>query len=238
MPRASRPKRLPKVLTEAEVEALRGRFRGKSVTGLRNRAIVEAMLGAGLRVAEACGLMASDVDLTEGSIRVNLGKGGRDRVVPIDGETCGWLRAWAEKRGRLGVNGRRPFFCAVRQGATGSALRTEQVERMVRNAAEEAGIQEQDPVTRRHKVTPHALRHTYATRMLRLGFDVSEVQALLGHANLGTTSVYLHADPVRLREKVQGQKPADPQVARLAEALAKLPAEARAALLEALQEGG
>ena len=95
-----------------------------------------------------------------------------------------------------------------------------------------------DPVTRRHKVTPHALRHTYATRMLRQGFDVSEVQALLGHANLGTTSVYLHADPVRLRESVQGRKPADPQVAKLAVALAAMPAEARAALLEALQECG
>ena len=103
MPRASRPKRLPKVLTEPEVEALRGRFRGKSVTGLRNRAMIEAMLGAGLRVAEACGLIASDVDLTEGSIRVNLGKGGRDRVVPIDGETCGWLRAGRRVRGHEGA---------------------------------------------------------------------------------------------------------------------------------------
>ena len=91
MPRASRGRRLPKVLTEAKVEALRGRLKGKSATGLRNRAMVESMLGAGLRVGEVVALMPSAVDLTEGMVRVVRGKGGVDRVVPVDGEAAGWL---------------------------------------------------------------------------------------------------------------------------------------------------
>jgi integrase len=109
---------------------------------------------------------------------------------------------------------------------------------MVRLAAEAAGIQDVDPETGRHKVTCHTLRHTYATRQLRAGFNIREVQDLLGHSNVATTQVYTHVDPQALREKVQGQKAADPQVAKLAEALAAMPAEARAALLEALQVGG
>jgi site-specific recombinase XerD len=258
MPRGTRRRRLPKVLTEAEAEALVGKVGGgKSATGLRNRAMLYAMLRGGLRVSEVCYLRPADVDLAQGQIRVNDGKGSVDRVVPIDGETRAVLQAWATKREAEGHNGRRAFFCTVRKGSKGTstitrptegrphpqappagALSPVQLERMVRLAAEAAGIQDVDPETGRHKVTCHTLRHTYATRQLRAGFNIREVQDLLGHSNVATTQVYTHVDPQALREKVQGQKAADPQVAKLAEALAAMPAEARAALLEALQVGG
>jgi site-specific recombinase XerD len=133
------------------------------------------------------------------------------------------------------LDGHRAFFRGVRQGAKGASLGTEQVERIVRRAGEAAGIQERDPVTGRHKVTPHSLRHTYATRLLRDGFGLAEVQVLLGHARAPTTSVYMHADPVRLREKVQGKRQLE--AAKVAEALlAKLPEEVREALAETLRE--
>jgi site-specific recombinase XerD len=112
----------------------------------------------------------------------------------------------------------------------------QQIERMVCAAAEKAGIQELDEGTGRHKITPHALRHTFATRHLRAGLNIREVQDLLGHANIATTEVYLHVDPTALRDKVQGR---NGQAEKIAEALlAKLPDDVRAALAEALQVGG
>jgi len=163
-------------LTDEEVERLLAQVNPKSATGLRNRAMLAAMLGAGLRVSELVALMPSDIDLQRGLIRVNRGKGQKDRVVPVDHETLAWLRAWAEKREKLGLNGRKPFFCGVRTGRTGKtairqrgeALKPRYVQRLVQRLAEAAGIEK--------RVTPHVLRHTYATRLLRRGFDLREVQ--------------------------------------------------------------
>ena len=100
-------KRLPVALTPAEVEALLATVRTGSTTGLRNRAMLAVMLGAGLRVSEVVNLRGVDVDLQRGEIRVNLGKGGKDRVVPVNGETVAWLQAWAEKRKALGLDKKR-----------------------------------------------------------------------------------------------------------------------------------
>lgn len=229
-----RPKRLPVTLTDEEVTRLLAQVNPKSTTGLRNRAMLAAMLGAGLRVSELCALRGADVDLAEGTVRVNLGKGAKDRVVPVDGETLGWLRAWAERRAKLGLNGRQPFFCRIRARRLGQPLeacgpiapRTVQI--LLRRLAQKTGIEGK-------RVSPHVLRHTYATRLLRNGFTIREVQELLGHASVATTQVYTHVDPQALKAKVQGQKPVDPQIAKLAEALASLPEQARQALLAALQ---
>jgi len=92
----------------------------RCTSGLRSRGMLAAMLGVGLRVSEIVALMPRDVDLEQGIIRVNLGKGGRDRVVPVDQETAGWLQAWAEKRRALKLDGRRRFFCAIRRTSLGS----------------------------------------------------------------------------------------------------------------------
>ena len=189
----SRPKKLPVVLSDAEVNALLSRISPKSDTGLRNRAMLQVMLGAGLRVSEVVALMPSDIDLDRGMLRVNRGKGAKDRVIPVDGETLGWLRAWAERRKRLGLNARSPFFCSKRN--RGKPLTPRYVQWLVARLAEAAGIEK--------KVTPHVLRHTYATRMLRRGLDLREVQELLGHSNVATTQIYTHVDPEALRRKIQ-----------------------------------
>lgn len=226
-----RGQRLPTVLTEAEVEALLAQVNPRSTTGLRNRAMLAAMLGAGLRVSEVVALMPRDIDLEQGTIRVNLGKGSKDRVVVVGPETTEWLRAWREKRAALGLSGRSPVFCAIRRTPLGSeigqGITARTVQRLIRRLAQEAGIDKQ--------VTPHVLRHTYATQLLDQGCNIREVQEQLGHSDVSTTMIYTHVNPTALREKIQGKAPAEAdEVQRLAAALAKLPTEQRQALAEAL----
>lgn len=228
-------KRLPVTLTETESQALLAQVNPKSATGLRNRAMLAAMLGAGLRVSEVVNLYPADVDFAEGTLRVNEGKGGKDRVIPVDPETLGWLRAWAEKRKALGQNGRQPFFCrvkltaldttgkapAVRQMNTGDPLNVRSVQALVSRLAREAGIDKD--------VHPHILRHTYASRLLDRGFTIREVQDLLGHADVSTTMIYTHVNPAALKAKMQGQAAtADlgAQIAALRNQLAALEAAA------------
>ena len=211
-------RRLPTVLTEAEMEVLVAQVNPRCTSGLRNRAMLAAMLGAGLRVSEIVALVPRDVDLEQGTIRVNLGKGGRDRVVPVDQETAGWLQAWAEKRRALKLDGRRRFFCAIRRTCLGSepgkplAIRT--VQNLISRLGKRAGIDKQ--------VTPHVLRHTYATRLLDQGFTIREVQELLGHSDVSTTMIYTHVNPAELRAKIQGKQKRQEQIAELQQQLAEL----------------
>mgnify|MGYP000972053892 CR=1 FL=1 len=208
---ANTRKRLPKVLTTDELNALRAACPRRSATGLRNRAMVEAMAGAGLRVSEVVALRPKDIDWTKGTIRVNQGKGNKDRVIPVTAETLAHLQAWASKREGLGFNGHRPFFLGLRTG--GDALSTRAVQDMVANLAARAGIEH---------CTPHTLRHTYATGSLADGLTIREVQDLLGHSSVATTQVYLHVDPEALRAKVQGRGARADKLAELQEQIAKL----------------
>jgi len=183
------------VLTGDELNALRAACPRRSATGLRNRAMIEAMAGAGLRVSEVVALRPKDIDWTKGTVRVNQGKGNKDRVIPVTAETLAHLQAWAAKREALGYNGLRPFFLGLRTG--GDELTTRAVQDMVKNLAARAGIEH---------CTPHQLRHTYATGSLADGLTIREVQDLLGHASVATTQIYTHVDPEALRQKIQGGK--------------------------------
>lgn len=224
-------KHLPVTLTEKETQALLAQVNPKSTTGLRNRAMLAAMLGAGLRVSEVVHLFPSDVDFAEGTLRVNDGKGQKDRVVPVDEETLGWLRSWSERRKTLGVNGRQPFFCrvklttidttgeapAVRKMNTGQPLTTRSVQALVTRLAQEAGIEPRRLEGKVRKPSPHWLRHTYASRLLARGFTIREVQELLGHSDVSTTQVYLHVTQEELKAKVQGQAAKQDLGAQIAE---------------------
>ncbi len=117
----------------------------------------------------------------------------KDRVVPLAPETVDALRLWEVKREALDVNGYQRFFCSIRD--LGSPLTTGSVRGMMQLRAKKAGIE--------RKCTPHVLRHTYATRLLDEGFNLREVQELLGHANVNTTEIYLHVNPSELRAKIQ-----------------------------------
>ena len=188
------PKRLPKVLTEAEVQALWAGSHGEAPTCVRNRAMLAVMLGAGLRVAELVALAVQDVDLTEGMVRVCNGKGSRDRVVPIGAETVRHLGVWLQARGLVAAPA---VFVSLHHGKhRGQGMTTRNVQQWLACLAERAGLP--------RRVTPHMLRHTYATTMLRRGLDLREVQTLLGHSSVATTEIYTHVDPVRLRDRVRG----------------------------------
>ena len=232
MARRSRPKRLPHNLTDGEIDRVMAQINTRCSTGLRNRALLQTMTGAGLRISEALALMPRDINLTDGLIRVNRGKGHKDRVVPIAGETTAWIEAWANKREVLGFDGRQSFFCGLR--TKGKGLKPRYVQELVSRLADRAGVEKH--------VTPHTLRHTYATRMLRDGFTIREVQELLGHASIQTTQVYTHVDPQELKRKVQGGEAstdpkADDVVWRLAEAIAGLTQEQKQALAVAMGVG-
>jgi integrase/recombinase XerD len=206
-------KRLPTTLTAAEADAMRNELPRRSATGLRNRAMVEAMLGAGLRVSEVVALMPRDIDWQAGTIRINDGKGGRDRVVPVNADTLGWLQAWSSKRAELSFNGRHAFFCGIRTG--GKRLTTRAVHAMISGLAERAGVEK--------NVSPHVLRHTFATQALDAGLTIREVQELLGHSDVSTTMIYTHVNPEALRRKIQGGR--QDQVADLQKQLEELQAQ-------------
>ncbi len=218
MTKRKNAKRLPVTLSTDEIEALRATCT-RSATGLRNRAMIEAMLGAGLRVSEVVALKPAEIDWQAGQLRVTQGKGGRDRVVPVNANTLAYLQAWDSKRAELKMNGRHVFFGGIRTG--GHKLTTRAVHDMISKLAERAGIEK--------RVSPHTLRHTYATRALDAGLSIREVQELLGHSDVSTTMVYTHVNPEALRRKIQGEK-AD-QVAELQKQLKALQAQ-----LDALAE--
>lgn len=175
------PKRLPTYLPIDESEALlRQEFVGKE-TGVRDRAVLELLYATGVRVAELAGLDVEDADLREGTVRV-YGKGGKERIVPVGGKAVEALRAYLEPGpGRGG-----PLF----RNGRGGRLTVRTLHRIVRARARSAGLA--------RRVSPHTLRHTFATHLLDAGADLRFIQELLGHARLGTTQKYTHVSADRL----------------------------------------
>lgn len=170
------PKKLPKRLTRDEVRALLDQPNTRYPTGVRDRALMRVMYCAGLRCAEVLDLKVRDVNLAKGEIRVNLGKGGRDRVVWVDAATVEALDRWKA------IRPRGPWFFSTLKG---THLYSSQIREMVARRGVKAGITG-------IRVRPHILRHTYASELLEDGYTIVEVQRLLGHARLDTTAIYLH----------------------------------------------
>ncbi|HEY4908055.1 MAG TPA: tyrosine recombinase XerC [Methylomirabilota bacterium] len=175
------PKRLPSFLPKDESKNLLDSEVDGSEAGLRDRALLEMLYATGLRVAECCGLDLDDVDRRQGSVRV-MGKGGKERVVPAGDAALQALDAWLTVRGE----GRGPLFINPR----GGRLSTRGVHRIVKSRARAAGID--------RRVTPHTLRHTFATHMLGEGADLRLIQELLGHSRLSTTQRYTHVSAEHL----------------------------------------
>ncbi len=177
-------RKLPTHLTLDEVDRLLGTPAADGVLGLRDRAFLELLYSAGLRVSELTGLDWDAVDLGAGHVRV-LGKGRKERVVPIGRPA---IRALETYRDALG--GARAG--AVFLNARGGRLTSRSVARLVARYVPQSGSQT--------KASPHALRHTFATHLLGAGADLRAIQELLGHASLSTTQRYTHVDLRRLME--------------------------------------
>ena len=186
-PKLGRP--LPKSLTEEQVVKLLESPDVKTSLGLRDRAMLETLYATGLRVSELVGLTLSQVSLTQGVVRV-IGKGDKERLVPLGEEAISWIsRYLAEGRPKL-----------VRSRSTDALFATARGGPMTRQAywynlkahTRKAGIEPK-------KLSPHTLRHAFATHLLNHGADLRVVQMLLGHADLSTTQIYTHVAQARLK---------------------------------------
>jgi integrase/recombinase XerD len=185
-PRQAR--RLPVFLTLDEVEALLAAPPDTTPAGLRDRAMLHVLYATGLRVSELVGLSINSVQLDAGYL-VARGKGDKERLVPLGRRAVAEVRAWLGRGRPALLRGRtcRALFV----GPRGTALTRQGVWKLLRRHALAAGI--------RKRLSPHKLRHSFATHLVERGADLRVVQAMLGHADLATTQIYTHVDGRRLR---------------------------------------
>lgn len=187
----SLPKRLPKAISLDAVErVLAAAGAGEGPTGLRDRALLELLYGCGARISEAVGCAVDDLDLRTGLVRLH-GKGDKERIVPIGSYAVAALDAYLV-RGRPALALRGTGAPAVFLNARGGALSRQSAWAVLAGAADRAGLS--------GRVSPHTLRHSFATHLLEGGADVRVVQELLGHASVTTTQIYTRVTADTLRE--------------------------------------
>lgn len=185
------PRLLPKALAESQVAALLAAPDVESPEGLRDRAMLELMYATGLRVSELVGLPAQAVNLRQGALRVT-GKGSRERLVPMGEEAQHWIERYvAQARPMLVGKGQAPATLFVAQG--GGPLTRQRFWSTVKRMAARAGI---DP----DRISPHGLRHSFATHLLNHGADLRALQMLLGHGSLSTTQIYTLVAKEKLKQ--------------------------------------
>ena len=181
---------LPRVLSEAEVFAMLDAADGDDPRTLRDRALLETMYGSGLRVSEACALSFDDI-VADGELLRILGKGGRERLVPVGGAAAEALRRYVDSgRGSFARSSAETHVFLTRLGRP---FTRQGVFKVVRERAAAAGIAPE-------RISPHVLRHSFASHMLAHGADIRAIQELLGHADIGTTQIYTHVDSARFGE--------------------------------------
>ena len=180
------PRSLPKALPQDQVERLLAAPLGDDPVALRDRALLELLYGAGLRITELIDLDVDDVDLVDRTVRA-MGKGSKERVVPVGRFAAAAVDAWLV-RGRPALQPKAPALLTNRRGG-----------RLTRQGAWLIVKRHADAVGLSHSVSPHTLRHSFATHLLDNGADVRVVQELLGHASVNTTQVYTLVSGTRLR---------------------------------------
>ena len=186
---ARQPQRFPKTITERQVEALLAAPDVGTALGERDRTMLEVLYATGLRVSELIGLRTVELSLADGVVRV-VGKGSKERLVPLGEEACDCLQRHLA-RGRRELLGRRDAD-AVFVTRRGAPMTRQMFWNLIRRYAIRAGIQS--------SLSPHTLRHAFATHLLDHGADLRVVQMLLGHADISTTQIYTHVARERLRQ--------------------------------------
>lgn len=181
-------KKLPEHLTQAEVERLLDAPKTDRPSGVRDKAMLEILYASGLRVSELLGLMLNDINLEFGYL-VAKGKGSKERVVPIGGEALFWLERYInEARSGFGKGKRENYIFLNRRGGR---LSRQYFWKLIKAYAKSAMIEKD--------ISPHTIRHSFATHLLAGGADLRSVQAMLGHADITTTEIYTHVDRSRLK---------------------------------------
>lgn len=184
------PERFPKTLSEAQVEALLAAPDTGTPLGLRDRAMLEVLYATGLRVSELVALRLFEVGMDEGVVRV-FGKGAKERLVPLGQVALEWLERYLKQARPQLLAGRRSDAVFVTRRATG--LTRQMFWTLIKRHAARAGI---EPA----RLSPHTLRHAFATHLINHGADLRVVQLLLGHADISTTQVYTHVARERLKQ--------------------------------------
>ncbi len=193
----SRPKqdrKLPSFLSEQEASRLVEAPEGEALSALRDRAILETLYSAGLRVSELVGLSVRDLDLISGTLKV-LGKGKKERLVPIGSYGIQAIRRYQRELGEKKADTDRALF----QNRLGGRLTDRSVRRILNRYLAQ--------VSATQRISPHALRHSFATHLLDRGADLRSVQELLGHSSLTTTQIYTHVTTERLKKAYEAAHP-------------------------------
>ncbi len=187
IPAPKRSKKLPVYLNSLEMN----RLIDASSKNKRDHAIIVLLAYSGMRVSELCSLDIEDIDFIEGIVRIRSGKGDKDRIVVIDKKAIETLKDYLHDEKRFSG----PLFLSQKN----SRITSVQVERLIRKYSKLAGISKH--------VTPHVIRHTFATTLLKNGADIRFIQQLLGHSSISTTEIYTHVDESTLREIYEKTKP-------------------------------
>lgn len=187
---------LPEVLTTEEVDRMEASINLSKWEGQRNRAIIEVLFSCGLRVSELVNLRFSDVSLNDKFLRI-VGKGSKERLVPISDAALREIQLWIFDRNLMKVKpGEQEYVFLNRRGAH---LTRTMILIMIKRTAEEAGITK--------TVSPHTLRHSFATALLKGGANLRAIQEMLGHENIKTTQIYTHIDITTLRDEILNHHP-------------------------------
>lgn len=190
------PQHLPEVLSTAEVDMLEHAIDLSKWEGHRNRAIIEVLFSCGLRVSELTHLKLSNLYREEQFVRV-MGKGSKERLVPISPKALQELDYWFADRNQMKIKeGEEDYVFLNRRGAH---LTRTMILIMIKNYARDAGIKK--------TISPHTLRHSFATALLEGGANLRSIQAMLGHESIGTTEIYTHIDTTTLREEILNHHP-------------------------------
>lgn len=187
-------KRLPVYCTENEIDLIMNSFKDEP-NDILNRAILETIYGCGLRVSECTNLKLADVNLNEGFMNV-IGKGNKERLIPIPKRTCLVMNKYLKEVRPLWLKKSTNFFYI---NHFGKKIYSEYVEKMLKNTIELLKIKK--------PITPHKLRHSYATHLLDKGADLRSIQELLGHSDISTTEIYTHVESKRLKNSYLNHHP-------------------------------
>lgn len=187
LPRLGRP--LPKSINETEVEQLLSAPETHTSLGLRDRAMLETLYATGLRVSELCQLTLFQINLQQGLVKV-MGKGNKERLVPLGEEAISWLEQYLDESRSHIIRGHTTD--ALFPSNRGTAMSRQTFWYLIKRHAQKAGI--------KRSISPHTLRHAFATHLVNHGADLRVVQMLLGHSDLSTTQIYTHVARERLKQ--------------------------------------
>lgn len=188
--------KLPKIVASKDVSKMLKQINTNCPTGIRNYAIVIMMYRAGLRVSEVCNLSLSDVNFENQGVFIQQGKGKKDRYSYMDNEALNAAKAWMSIRPESEY-----FFCTLQ----GGILDTRYIREVCYRISKKAGVFIQDG-TEQKPVSPHKLRHTCMTQLLKEGLNIREVQEIAGHSSLNTTMIYTHIINEELAAKMKNRK--------------------------------